>query len=252
MLKGIDISAHQGTVNFTAVKPAVDFVIIKATEGTTYKNPSLLTYANGVLNQGLPAFYYHFARPDAGNSPEAEANFFIKTLKDNNLLRLGTILFLDYEPPVWNGDVVLWCKKFLETVSAQFKGYKPLIYLNLSQTRNYNWSPVVQGNYGLWLAYYNVGLPSVPWSLVAFQQTTSSGSVPGIIGNVDLNVFFGDKTALGKYGLSAEAIATIDPLAICQAELATAKKQITALQQQIINYDKLRENILTLLRDFKA
>ncbi len=252
MLKGIDISAHQGTINFTALKPAIDFAIIKATEGTVYKNPVLSVYANGILNQGIPAFYYHFARPDVGNTAEAEANFFIKTLKDNNLLRVGTVLFLDYEPPAWNGDVVAWCKKFLDTVSAQFKGYKPLIYLNLSQTRSYNWLPVIWANYGLWLAYYNPLMPSVPWSVVAFQQTTSTGSVPGITGNVDLDVFYGDKTALAKYGLSSEAIATIDPLAICQAELKTAKAQILALQQQITNYDKLLAAISALLRDFKA
>jgi len=67
-VSGFDISHYQGTVNFAgAYSSGARFVIIKATEGTTYQDPNFSSNYGGATNAGLIRGGYHFARPDSGS-----------------------------------------------------------------------------------------------------------------------------------------------------------------------------------------
>ena len=112
MLKGIDISNWQGDVNFDSVSKTQDFVIIKATEGVGYKDPRFEQYRAELRRLKIPTGYYHFARPDLGNSPEAEAEWFLKVIQP---LQAGESLYLDFE--VNASNPVSWCKSFLDRIS---------------------------------------------------------------------------------------------------------------------------------------
>jgi GH25 family lysozyme M1 (1,4-beta-N-acetylmuramidase) len=199
-LNGVDISGWQGDVNFDKLVKATDFVICKVSEGSSFIDPKFARNKIEARRVGLDLGYYHFARADLGNTPEVEADFFLKTIGD---IREKEMLFLDFE--VSFDDIANWCLRFLNHVSERLGGYKPLIYLNQSQVKNHDWDDVIAGNYGLWLAAYLATLPKTPWEVVAFQQTSSSGAVSGISGKVDTNVFFGDKEALAKYGYQSTA-----------------------------------------------
>ncbi|WP_251860379.1 GH25 family lysozyme [Clostridium sp. Marseille-Q2269] len=60
-MKGIDISMHNGAINFGAVKSAgCNVVIIKATEGVDYVDPLLNQHYNGANAAGLNIGFYHF------------------------------------------------------------------------------------------------------------------------------------------------------------------------------------------------
>ena len=72
MLQGYDISNWQGTTPMDA-----DFLIIKASEGDGYKDPRLDQHYNAWKETGKPYGFYHYARPDLGNTPEAEADWFL-------------------------------------------------------------------------------------------------------------------------------------------------------------------------------
>jgi len=233
---GIDISKWQGDVDFARIKKATQFAIIKATEGVGYTDPKFKRNQEGFRNVGLPLGYYHFARPDLGNSAIAEADWFLKTVGN---LRDGEILALDYE--VSYGDPVNWCKAFLDRIKEKLGGYKPLIYINLSLNNNYSWSSVVKGDYGLWLAYYmsdgNNGLnsadkpaPATDWAFTAMRQYSSSGKVDGISGNVDMNTFYGDVPTLLKYGYKSPVVApTPEPIPeppVEPSELEKVKKEL--------------------------
>jgi len=202
MLVGNDISKYQGSVDWNTYKNNTNFVIIKTSEGVGYIDSWFAGYRTEARNRNIPLGYYHFCRPDLGNSPQAEADFFCSLL-DGDPIREGEIIALDFE--VTYADCVNWCKQWLDAVSAHFGGMKPLIYLNQSQTKGFNWKPVVDAGYGLWLASYtydpnkNTG-DTGAWGFMALQQWTSSQTVPGIQGNVDGDVFFGDAAAFYAYG----------------------------------------------------
>lgn len=70
----------------------------------------------------------------------------------------------------------------------------------------YDWSKVVTGNFGLWIASYgaNTGAPGTPpttnyWPFYILWQYTSKGYINGYSKNLDLNYFYGDKTTWDKY-----------------------------------------------------
>lgn len=210
MLRGIDLSQYQGQPNFDSLKLGVDFIILKASEGTGYKDPQFDRNKSECRRVGIPVGFYTFARPDLGNTPQTEAAWFLNCVGE---LKEGDILFLDIE--VVYTDLVNWSKQFLDAVSAKLNGYKPLIYLNKSQIQSNSWKPVVDGNYGLWCAYYDndpTGLPfDTPWPAVAFKQYSSSGTIDGINGKVDMDSFFGDLVALKKYGVQIVPVPTPIP-----------------------------------------
>ena len=196
MLSGQDVSAFQGDINFDLYSQNSNFVIIDATEGTSFISPKFRNSQIGARTRNMLIGYYHFSRADLGNTPETEAEFFVATVSP---LINGEMLALGFEVN-YGGDVVDWCKRFLDHVFSLTK-VKPLIYLNQSQVKAYNWKPVVDAGYGLWIAAYIDTPPFIgPWSFAAMQQWTSSQQVPGINGLCDGDRFYGDAAAFKRYG----------------------------------------------------
>lgn len=200
---GNDISAiGQGQVNYDLYKNNSNFVIVKASEGRDFTDPQLSRNQSEARRVGLPLGYYHFARPDKGNSPDQESDKFLSAIGQ---LHEGEMLVLDFE--VSYSDPVNWCKKWLDIVASKTNGTKPLIYLNQSQV-TLPWQPVVDAGYGLWIAAYtfdpnNNNFKKGPWPFAAMQQWTNAQTVPGISTKVDGDIFFGDITTFKKYGYKA-------------------------------------------------
>lgn len=202
MLKGIDISHHQKGIDLGAID--TDFVIIKATEGNGYTDEMCDTFYQKAKSLGKKLGVYHFARPDLGNTAEAEADWFVKETLGYHK---EAILVLDWE----SGDLtnVSWAKAWLDRVYEK-TGVKPIIYMSASVMSSADWSSVVDADYGIWVANYgsNNGTaqesvfdryPLKYWSFYALWQYTSVGRLSGYNGNLDLNYFSGDGSAWDKY-----------------------------------------------------
>ena len=203
-LNGIDISNWQAGINLSAV-PA-DFVIIKATEGTTYVSPEADTQYQGAKSAGRLLGVYHFA---TGAGAVEEAKFFLSNVQGY----LGeAILALDWEGAVVTQGVG-YAKSFLDYVYQQ-TGIRPLIYMSKSVTNSYDWS-TVSANYGLWVAQYADSNPTGyqddpwtdakgygSWSGPAIFQYASTGRLSGYNGNLDLDKFYGDDKAWQAYAKS--------------------------------------------------
>ena len=202
MLKGIDISHWQEGIDLGAID--VDFVICKATEGNGYTDEMCDTFYQKAKSLGKKLGVYHFARPDLGNSPEEEADWFIKETLGYHK---EAMLVLDWE----SGDLtnVAWAKAWLDRVYSK-TGVKPVIYMSASVMHSADWSSVVNADYGLWVANYGTNdgtaqesvfdrYPLKYWSFYALWQYTSKGRLNGYNGNLDLNYFSGDGTAWDKY-----------------------------------------------------
>lgn len=215
MLKGIDISKWQAGINLSALGNQVDFVICKATEGVGYTDKNCDGFYQEAKRLGKKLGVYHFARPDLGNSAVEEADYFIKETKGYHK---EAIIILDWEPQGNSIANTGWAKGWLDRVYEK-TGVKPLIYMSASVVRAYDWSKVVAGDYGLWIANYgsNNGTaqkgvfnnyPLRYWSFYALWQYTSKGRLSGYNGNLDLNFFTGDKTAWDKYAGESPSTST--------------------------------------------
>lgn len=169
-----------------------DFILCKATEGAGYVDPTCDAKYQMNKAAGKLLGVYHYARPDLGNSAEAEAEYFVNNIKGY----IGeAILVLDWESA--NKWDVAWAKRWLDKVK-ELTGIKPIIYMSSSVTFAYDWSSVVAGDYGLWVANYgnndgsNHGCPAVGyWGIVAMHQYTSNP--------IDKDEFFGDANTWKAY-----------------------------------------------------
>jgi GH25 family lysozyme M1 (1,4-beta-N-acetylmuramidase) len=196
--QGIDVSHWQGNIGWLQVGAAgFDFAFAKATEGTTYTDPTYGTNRTGAGAAGMKFGAYHFARPTAGSdaaavaSGIAQADYFVAYAQP----RRGDLLpVLDLEK---NGGLtvarlVLWTKAYLDQVYAR-TGVRPLIYASPSFWKtSLGDTPVfAQAGHRLWIAHWtSASLPLLPagswggqgWT---FWQWTDCSKIPGISGCVD-------------------------------------------------------------------
>jgi beta-N-acetylhexosaminidase len=77
LAQGMDVSSAQGSVDWQgAYNNGARFAYVKATEGTTYTNPSFSSQYNGSYNIGMIRGSYHFAHPDSSTGA-AQADYFV-------------------------------------------------------------------------------------------------------------------------------------------------------------------------------
>lgn len=197
-MKGLDVSHWQGSISWTKVPLEYEFVIMKCTQGVTITDPTFLQNKAGVRKSGRLCGYYHFAEL---NDPVKEANFFLSKVGD---IEAGELLVLDSE----TGQSPDWCLKFLNQVFLK-AGFRPLLYINSSTAKSKDWSRVIAGNYGLWIASYGLNLPVLSpispaiggWPFYAIWQYSSRGKVQGVPSTYcDLNYSKMDIATLKKYG----------------------------------------------------
>lgn len=262
-LKGIDISHWQAGLNLNVVP--CDFVIVKATEGVRYIDPSCDAFFQKAKALGRKLGFYHFARPEL-NTAFAEAQYFYTHCKNY----FGkAIPILDWESSgQWN---VAWAKEWLDQV-YKLSGVRPLIYMSESVVNRYNWSDVVSGNYGLWVAKYrdnvedwafdmtNAGTsPKVKWwKSYCMWQWTSSGRFVGYNGKLDCDIFYGDVVAWDAYcGKSSskpkpeKPQKTVDDLAheVIAGQWGSGWTRQNALTQAGYDYDAVQKRVNELLAE---
>lgn len=243
-MNGIDISKWQKGLKLSNIK--CDFVIIKATEGATYKDPQFDDFVRQAQALGKPMGFYHFARPDNGNTAAAEARNFYNAVKP--YVRQG-ILCLDWE----KGDLSKtdWALAWLNEVK-ELTGVKPLVYTSQWVMNTYDWSKVAEGDYGLWIAKwadkeadYNYDMshagskPKIKWwPFCAIWQWTSSGVLDGWKSYLDCDVFYGDMRAWNLYaGKPEETTYTVKPgdtLTDIAAQFHTSVDSIVAKNNLIV------------------
>lgn len=197
MKKGMDISYYQGNVDFDLVKSnGIEFVIIR--EG--YRNTTDARFfeyvrqakAAGVIILGV----YHFSYALNEEQAREEAQFCIKNM-ENAGLGSDTLVFYDFEYDTVKkaaaSGVTLnrhECNVHTLAFCEEVKrfGYTPGVYTNLDYYKNW-YDKNVLSKYYIWLADYT-GEPDFDCLI---QQYTSTGSVPGIKGNVDLDYYYEEK-----------------------------------------------------------
>ena len=151
-LKGIDISHHNKYQIFPKNnKPAIifpkhDFIIMKATEGVTYKDPMMDEYIK-LLGKDQRYGFYHFARPERNARAIDEAKNFCKTI---GYYGENAMLVLDWEAQAVSQPIE-WALDWLKYVEKEY-GKKPLLYCSSWYTKKCK--PILENNNGLWVAHY--------------------------------------------------------------------------------------------------
>jgi lysozyme len=200
----IDVSNHQGNIDWAKVKNAGKRgAFIKATEGTFFRDAFFPQNWAHAAQQELWRGAYHFARPGQGPSGADEAHFFCDYVLSSPQLA-GDMYVIDLEEGPPGADLGAYLLDWCQTVESR-TGVKPLIYSATSMLKD--WKLTNRDDlaaYGLWLAAPDApAIPNPPtnWLVTAFWQHDWHGSVPGVHGDCDLDVFNGDEKALAAYGV---------------------------------------------------
>jgi len=197
--RGIDASHWQGTIDWDKVAGSgIRFSFLKASEGTSYVDPTYADNRAEANAAGIVVGAYHFAQPDSdANDAVDEADHFVDTadVKSGDIV---PVLDLETSNGMSVADLQDWTFAWLEEVEAK-TGVKPMIYTGpwFWETYMGDTSEFADAGYDLlWIANWFVSDPDVPgtdWGGLGwtFWQYDDCGTVSGITGCVDLDYFNG-------------------------------------------------------------
>ena len=181
--RGIDVSRFQGTINWTKVAADsnvnVKFVYIKATEGTSMRDPNYKTNITKARKAGLLAGFYHVYSPKT-TAYKQMANI-RKVVKKKEL---DLIPVLDIEGKYSDGLYMERVDKLLELMEKEY-GVKPMIYTS-EHCYKQHFSGKKYAKYHIFIAKYSGGAPTVRHTL---WQYTEKGTVKGVPVRVDISKF---------------------------------------------------------------
>ncbi len=194
---GIDVSKHQGNIDWTKVKNSgkVEFAILRAGYGKliSQKDSQFENYYSACIKNNIPvgAYWYSYAMSEA--EAIQEANIFLQVIKNK---QFAYPVYFDLEEKsqlaLGKAKCSAIAKAFLETMEKA--GYFVGIYMSKSHLETYLIEEV-RNRYAVWVAHYGVNKTSYAGQFGIWQKS-DSGSVTGISGNVDLNECYQDYPAL--------------------------------------------------------
>lgn len=208
---GIDVSSHQGVIDWQAVAEAgVAFAYVRLGyrgygDGLLQTDPYVMLNLNGAKQAGIAVGAYFFSQAVSVEEARKEAEYALGIL-DGFPLELPLVYDWEYvSDTARTADVdartLTDCTlAFCRAVEAA--GYGPMVYFNTSQAQKLLYLQELE-QYPWWLAKYDSGLAFVcradQW------QYTDQGTVPGITGAVDIDLMF------TEWGLGAQVFGQTEP-----------------------------------------
>lgn len=196
--KGIDVSEHQGYIDWEKVKAAgIDFAILRigyrgyGAEGKLCTDETFHRNIVNAQNAGIDVGVYIFSQAVNEEETMEEVQLVL-----NNLVGYELQLPVVFDPERIHDDeartdevsgeqftrnTVLFCEKIKEA------GYEPMIYGNMVwEAFEFDMEQLV--DYPVWYADYEA-VPQTPYDFT-FWQYSEKGNVDGVEGPVDLDVQF--------------------------------------------------------------
>lgn len=196
--KGVDVSEHQGDIDWGRVKAAgYDFAFLRigyrgyGEQGTLCADSKFQQNIVNAHNAGVEVGVYIFSQAVNEEETLEEAHLVLEQLQGHNLelpvvfdperIRDDTARTDNVTGEQFTKNTVLFCEKIKEA------GYQPMIYSNMVwEAFEYDMEALAE--YPIWYADYEP-VPQTPYYF-SFWQYSEKGHVDGIEGNVDLNVQF--------------------------------------------------------------
>ncbi|MDX3260748.1 glycoside hydrolase family 25 protein [Streptomyces sp. MI02-2A] len=203
-IKGYDVSNYQSTEYSTS---GIDFVVVKATEGTSYTNPKRAAQVKRGRDAGLVVGHYHFV--NGNSSMKAQVDYFLAVAAP----KAGEFLALDWENPSVSSAEK---DAFLSYLKSRVGSRKVLLYCNVDYWKNHDVSSKAAD--GLWIAAYNghPGQPGIQASWLMHQYTSTP---------IDTSIANFDSRAKMAAWAGAAPVKPPEKLHVSVAHLIAARKK---------------------------
>lgn len=184
---GIDISSHNGKADFhEASKSGVEFVWIKASEGETFKDRNFYMNYNNSGHAGLKRGAYHFFRFDKDGVSQA---LNLLDVVGDRKLEMGVAIDIESSGnPEDIDDKVVKDRIAAMVDYLNLRGVSPTLYCNKKDY--YRYLEDSFPGHSLWICSLSEDQTPSEWD---FWQYTHRGTVRGLKGHVDMNVFGGQR-----------------------------------------------------------
>ena len=203
---GIDVSKHNGSIDWEQVKKSgIQFAIIRAGNrgygeaGNMVEDPYFVQNMNGAIANGIKVGVYYYSQAITVEEAIQEAEATLRMIQDNGFAgKLSLPIVIDTEASGGRADSMTKeqrttvVKAFCERIKQA--GYTPMVYANKSWLKN-NLIMSELEQYEVWVAHYvktddPINNPTDYDGRFEIWQYTSEGSVPGISGNVDIDISY--------------------------------------------------------------
>lgn len=199
-LTGIDVSSHQGKINWKKVAKEVDFAMIRVgyrgyTEGKLSEDEQFRRNIKQALKNKVQVGVYFFSQALTAEEAKEEAEYLLSLIKDYDItLNVGydweyidDVEFGTARTDKVGEDTVTQCAQaFCKTIADA--GYQPAIYCN-GMLGYFSYDLAQLPGVDVWYADYAGNSPNFAYEIRMWQYT-AAGKVDGITGNVDLNLYF--------------------------------------------------------------
>ena len=195
---GVDVAVFDGHIDWAKVKASGKaFAFARGSYGALHDDTEFNANWTGIKAAGLYRGAYQYYRPS--QDPIQQADHFVDQIGLPEPGDLPPVLDLEETEGVSVTTIVHGARAWLDEVKAK-TGVDPIVYTgpgfwnSLTNTAQF-------AAEDLWVANYTKLCPSMPktWNRWTFWQSSSSGSVPGIGTNVDLDHFNGSLSELDAY-----------------------------------------------------
>lgn len=204
MIKGLDVSVHNPTIDWNKVKSAgYEFVYIKHSQGVGAIDKMFAVHFTNAKSAGLKVGLYHFAtlnNQDEVVDAKQEAEFFISQTKHIDADLLPVIDVETNEVSLTQSEIEAWIETYYRGLGDKCILYSGSWFLNANLQANHR-----LGRIPLWLSSYPLDKntpvitddmsaklrapkPSNGWTDWMMWQWTGKGTLDGVKGIVDLNL----------------------------------------------------------------
>ena len=192
-VKGIDISRHNGEIDFKKVADSgIEFVFIKASEGATHKDNMFSHNLQASSKAGLKTGAYHFFRFDREGVDQA-VNFLEAVGKHKT--DMGLVIDVEATGNPKGVPIEEIQSRLTSMVEyLNLSGYRVMIYTN--NDGYYDYIADTLPGYPLWICRFQENPINAEWTIWQYDH---HGKVDGIKGDVDLNVFCGSREDWNRF-----------------------------------------------------
>jgi lysozyme len=187
---GLDVSQYQGKIDWSQVRKIEDtfpvsFVLIRASAGKNHLDTQFKENWTAVKKHEFIRGAYHYYRPNENSLLQAQHFINHVTLERGDL---PPVLDIENLPKIQSIDSLkVGLKRWLTTIEQHY-GVRPIIYTGERYYKDFLQKDFKE--YKFWIANYNFFVETIKDEWL-FWQFTEKGSVPGIKGPVDMNIYNG-------------------------------------------------------------
>jgi len=221
--RGVDVSAHQGMINWDLAKSQLEAVIIRAGYGKNNIDQKWVPNIETVRDTGLDIGVYWFSYAYSADMAYMEGKYAALAVQKKLGRRCIPIAYdLEYDSVTYaakkgvkidRSAATQYAIAFLTAVRES--GYRPMLYTNIDYLKRYfDWSAIIKAvpDTMLWLAQWRETKPTDAYGqIMSVWQYSSDGAVPGIVTRVDMDIVYDDLEVLDPAAGPAEPAPAPEP-----------------------------------------